>query len=156
MTHEFTLRIRITSQRIAAAIALFLLAGVPRVCSTADYQDISTITTFHPQPTATFGSPGTDTSPALLVTGQTTIGRDSGTVTFGHTDLATTRVFAGGTWSDSNELRVKGGLRVDGCIWLKNYKAPGQPRREVNPATGAITDITAAAGNTYWRCRWQP
>lgn len=149
MTHEITLRIRITSERIAAALLLSLLMGLPRVCSTADYQDISTLTTYYPQPAATFGDPGGG-NPAIIVTGTAAIGRDYGTVTFGGTNTGATRVFMGGEWNgDPNILRLNGGIRVDGCLWLKNVNNPRVLGASYSPVYPPGSSI-----DTRWRCRW--
>lgn len=144
-THEITLRIRITPRKIGTALLLLILAGVPRVCSTADYQDISTLTTYYPQPAGTFGNPGGG-NPALVVTGNAAIGRDYGSVTFGNINSGATRVFIGNEWppTEPSIVRVQGALRVDGCIWLQNA---GNPR-----AGGSYSPF---GGVTSWRCRWQ-
>lgn len=150
MTHEITLRIRITSRRLAAAFLLWLVAGLPRECSTADYQDISTVTTFYPQGSATFGDPGGG-NPSLIVTSQAAIARDFGRVTIGDTNSNTTRVMVGGEWpTEANALRVSGGIRVDGCIWLKNL------REGCSPLTRCPTNAVLSTDRTWWRCRWNP
>lgn len=147
MTHEITLTVSITPEAVRRALLAALLA-VPTVCST---QDVSDLTTYFPQPRASFRPPGGNMGVAsLVVSGTTHLARDFGSVTFGHPGTNSTRVFIGREHPDpfaeggapargapqNPVLRVSGGMRLDGCLWLHNG--------------GATLD------ETRFRCRWDP
>ena len=144
VTHEFVIRLPLLPA-LRWSLVLALLIAAPTPSSTAD---VSTLTSFYPNPAGTFESDNPFIH-SLVTTGDAWIGRDAGHVELGSEGDNHAQVIVGAApklpgWCDSQpqaagcqtaQLAVTGpgAIRIDGCIRLLN---------------------TANANKKAYRCRW--